>query len=223
MKSKNIQKRKILFFISIFFFLSTGIHAQGITSVSINPQNPTTLDNIILNVDAWIQSGPCWMDSSNVNKVGQNFYVHGYYNSGMLTVICYCSDSITLGYIESGTFTLKYYLHHANYNVPKDSMNITFMVSPMVTVEEKMPSEIITVFPNPADDLIQIAFNKSSGNNEFQIDMLSSSGLLVDRYFVNVKQENFQIHTSALPAGLYFLKISDKYNVKGLTKISILR
>jgi len=223
MKSLIIFLRKVTCI--IFFLLITlqMIYSQGITSLSIQPQNPTTIDQVKLVADVWIHTGPCTLDSSNVTKTGSNFTVNGYYNSGMLTVICPRIDTITLGIIESGTFTLKYFLHHTSYNVPKDSMNITFIVSPMVGIDGKMSLEILSIFPNPVDDEINIILDENPANRNIQIDMYSFSGKLVGRYIPKETESNLLISTSTLPVGLYFLNIYNERSLIGLAKINVLR
>ena len=215
---------KQAFYLTIFFtIISSGIFAQGITSISIQPQSPTILDNVKLVADVWIHSGPCWMDSSNVNKVGQSFTVNGYYNSGMLTVICPRTDTILLGNIDGGTYTLKYYLHHAYYNFPKDSANITFTISPMVGNEDITSKDFFTVYPNPIKDQLNILVDESNGNGNIQINLYSCLGELISRFDQKLASGMIHLNITSIPDGIYFIMLTSKDSILGLKKISILR
>ncbi|MEM9821991.1 MAG: T9SS type A sorting domain-containing protein [Bacteroidota bacterium] len=69
-------------------------------------------------------------------------------------------------------------------------------------------NNLITTFPNPAIDELQVALQFVETMEEVQLSMLDTRGtLLRTRQLENIKEETVQWSTQALSAGIYFLKV----------------
>jgi uncharacterized repeat protein (TIGR03803 family) len=72
----------------------------------------------------------------------------------------------------------------------------------------------ITLFPNPADDLLNIGFPAGTGNAVlFVFDAL---GKLQLQKKVGENTKEMQLNTGSLPEGIYFVKVSTGYSVYNL-------
>lgn len=79
--------------------------------------------------------------------------------------------------------------------------------TPSTSIEDYTKIPVVSVFPNPATDAINI----SSINGSFSVDLINSSGSLV--YSLKTIVNGAKINTSDLPKGLYFLIVRDDMEV----------
>lgn len=76
-------------------------------------------------------------------------------------------------------------------------------------------SILFKVFPNPADDKIEVYLGSKFLNEPIVLDMYDGKGKLVLRKNKTVSAERFVLNTSSFGSGIYFLNIfSDKYKTQ---------
>lgn len=86
-----------------------------------------------------------------------------------------------------------------------------------ITVADvKITSAGITVAPNPSAGKYNVSFN--SGFSPVQYDILTSNGLAVKSARV-VSAKTLQLDITAMPAGLYLLRLTDRNGKKELLKL----
>ncbi len=86
---------------------------------------------------------------------------------------------------------------------------ITFYYSDIVGINEAIDNSLITIYPNPANDFIMIN-TQSINNNEIQIFNAYGQNVMIVESHCNVPQQRIDI--SQLPAGIYFIRISNDVN-----------
>jgi len=83
---------------------------------------------------------------------------------------------------------------------------------------EAVPVSAIKVYPNPANESLNISLPSMPENNS-QVEIYNTSGILV--WNANLMSQNNQIDISDLPSGLYLVKVSfgnESYNNKFVKK-----
>lgn len=94
-----------------------------------------------------------------------------------------------------------------------------FVVTTPSSVDEIAKNMIVNVFPNPANESINIELNVER-IKDAKVTMINAIGEVV--YTQSIQDKNTIIATSAFPAGLYLLEIENNGN-KRIEKVSIIR
>jgi len=88
----------------------------------------------------------------------------------------------------------------------------------VTTVEEMIEAVIkVTVFPNPANEVINIEFEEPV-DGEIRLFLLNSQGKFVKTDVIEETTVNKQLNLQGLPAGLYYLKLV-KGNLSNVYKV----
>jgi hypothetical protein len=90
---------------------------------------------------------------------------------------------------------------------------------PISVKEINTISNMISVFPNPSNNYIQIELNSSENIKINNIQIIDISGRVLNQFNNNKIGDNYRINTSLYPNGLYFIKISTN---KGLVNKKII-
>lgn len=77
-----------------------------------------------------------------------------------------------------------------------------------MSIDEEEIDELISIYPNPTTDNVQIIVNTSLGVNEIRI--VSTEGKLVKRIGLSQGQSNYQFNVSNLPKGIYIVQVGGK-------------
>jgi hypothetical protein len=77
----------------------------------------------------------------------------------------------------------------------------------ITTVEETLEALVkVTVFPNPASDIVNIEFEEPV-DGEITLFLLNSQGKLIKTEVIEATTVNKQINLLDLPGGIYYLKL----------------
>jgi hypothetical protein len=207
--------KKVLFILCLFS--SNLLFAQfgQITAVQIIPANPTDVDQVKAVVEVMLGSSPCNLDNAVSNINGNNIELNNYYCEGMLTTICSRTDTISIGTLAAGMYSLDVNIATGcgPYVSVDSALSNGFTVSVFSGVAHIEKESIFSISPNPTNNSIVnlqsistnpysiICFN-SLGQEVFGINSLSGSQA------INLPKEN----------GIYFIKVIDFDN-----QISILK
>jgi uncharacterized Ntn-hydrolase superfamily protein len=107
---------------------------------------------------------------------------------------------------------------------PIDSLQVLFDQWLIWTNIEKKPfiqPNRAKVFPNPANDVINIQIEKTTGISEFQIQILAMDGKVMKEVVYN--DQSVQINTSDYPSGLYIYNVRSQGRMLDAGKINVLR
>jgi hypothetical protein len=89
------------------------------------------------------------------------------------------------------------------------------------TMAEKLPSELLTVYPNPASDELMIVLN-SDHDNGVHIRISDISGKIINEFLIEkyISGEEIRLDLQSVTAGTYFLKIETEFG-KYLEKVVV--
>jgi len=85
-------------------------------------------------------------------------------------------------------------------------------MSPYVSTINENLSVYLNVFPNPANEIIQM---KLPDNSDYQINLFNSNGQQINNYLTG-NTSKFEIDISFLPEGIYFLTVYSENFIKTL-------
>ena len=85
----------------------------------------------------------------------------------------------------------------------------------------KTSENLIKIYPNPANDILNISVSRENLDADFNIDIYSSLGEKIME--INLPEPVTQISTSNLPAGIYFIALKQKNLVISQQKLIISR
>ncbi|MGE0568840.1 MAG: T9SS type A sorting domain-containing protein [Bacteroidia bacterium] len=200
-------------FILIFvaFTINLLCVGQSIKNFTILPSSPTTTD--IIKVATRVEfTSNANLVSSYTAQTNNVIDIHRCYSLGLLTIIDAKIDTLTLGSLNSGTYTVNYLgvLTNTNNNCspPGNTFDstITFVVIGPTNLSEKEKLDLRNViYPNPAHDKVYIR----SDNNVFgNFKIYDCLGNLV------LEKDNFKttepILIDKLAEGFYLLHFSSK-------------
>lgn len=199
-------------------------HAQGISSITVVPPSPTINDNVEIHVDMWFPNSTC----AGVAYYGINGnLVTGstVHCMGMLSTICYDVDTLALGQLAMGTYTV-IFSQSSGYGIPNctpgfvadDEDTLVFNVGPL-TVPENNPYQFFSVSPNPsANGLLQLKNLPVTEAQELLVYTID--GRLAETQTLAPGQETVTLQSAA---GMYMLRVRSGNVVSAPQKVVITR
>jgi hypothetical protein len=199
------RSKQILLSLLIFSLFSSRLSAQlpAITSLTIIPSNPTIHDVVKVVSQTMFSSGSCELTGSSVSINGGIIEVYALHTVGMLTYICSSTDTLSLGTLESGIYKLLYHLSCTPYPSNTDLDSVSFTVETFISVDLKEGVQTFTLFPNPAQNSLNIAFPEStSGTEIFVVDQLGKELLRLP-----TEEAQATLDITDLAKGMYIIKV----------------
>lgn len=199
--------KQLLPFIGFSLF-SLQVLAQGgqITSIYIEPQNPTVNDEITIYADLTFSNSDCPLDYQAFALQNSTFVVTAHHCIGFLTTICSTTDTFELGQLAAGAYsfdlTLTSGVGGPNCSpgiVPDDNDQLQFTVSPSVGIDE-IEHLGGFAYPNPVVDVVNL--KRPLADTAI---ITNASGKCV----AEIPSGNRQIDVSHLPNGIYVLHIGN--------------
>ena len=130
----------------IFFFLPIIGFAQtfgSISSLTISPLNPNNTDTVYIYADLFLSTSDCPLDFKSHSILGNNIVASTKHCLGMLTAICFTTDTFKLNPLAIGTYTFDLTLSSGFGSLPctagilaDDNDVITFNIVNSVGIEE---------------------------------------------------------------------------------------
>ena len=112
----HIPMKKLLLLLFLLANLSP-IFSQSIQNISLIPANPTDQDTVKVVADLAFTSGGCDLVGSGSALNGSAIEVVAKHCTGMLAVICYASDTISLGVLPAGNYSVNFNAEVGTYDV----------------------------------------------------------------------------------------------------------
>jgi len=154
---------------------------------------------------------------------GGGTYCHCFYNlsvtvdsleAGNYFVKTYASDAPFPGgdtcYIGSVSFTITEQNSFLSYNILGDYQSDCFEVNVGINDQDQFYRKFFTVYPNPANDEITLFYSAFTGISNLSIFNLKGEKVLERQ----LNETETQINISALPQGIYFIKLQDEKMVE---------
>ena len=197
------MKKLLLPGIILLFSLSS--FAQTIQSIDVLPNSPISTDNISITVDYMFTSGPCDLVHQFFSITGNDIYTYHYHCPGMLTVICYGTDVISIGQLAPGNYTANVNLFEGTYDslgncnqfVQSDISAHNFVVSLGTGVDQIKNTRPIVFFNK---EVIKI----SNLNTNYQFVLIDVRGKEILSREVSASENIFSISAEA---GVYFYSL----------------
>ncbi len=215
------MKSRLFFAILFMILMSRAGSGAAILSAYIIPPNPTDHDTVRLVAEVATNSGPCWVDSLRISQTGNQFQVPVYYNSGILTVICYRTDTFTLGVLPAGNYSCIFSMMHGNIPQLIDTANLNFSVSLTTSVQDPEAAGLFHFFPNPSCGDITLALPEGWRQQNTTLDCYTYMGIRVLSLPVPLGTAGSGI-SLPLPDGIYLVALRQE-NVEGQWQKLIIR
>jgi len=207
---------------TLFFALSafTGIQAQHIDSMVVSPANPTTADPLSIYIYHFFPNSNC-EGTAQWSQNGNMIYGNALHCQGMLSAICYDTDTITLPPQPVGTYIVIFTLD-AGFGGPpcsppfvsNDTDTLIFTVGP--TSVPEIANAQFSLSPNPSDGNLQL--KGVTPGSDTRLRIFANDGRLLREYAVRNENETFD---TALPPGLYLAELSSDGQRAGTRKLLI--
>ena len=190
-------------------------------NIEVIPENPNTLDSIYLVTNVTTPNLGSYLGYEIENDLNNEITVRACYWEGMFTVLTDFVDTINLGIKEDlGLYTLNFVaLSSIDENVctpiDSNSIELTFEVGGVNSTENKFNEIDLIFYPNPIVDR-NLLVHASTVIKEITImDSNGSSIIKID----NIENFDFEIDTSDLSTGIYFVKIVDEHDNVAIEKV----
>lgn len=202
----------------------SSVSGQYIQQLNLIPPQPVSSGPVSIIADLMFSSGDCRDKTVLLNQLSATeFSGYAIHCLGVLSVICYDSDTFNLGILPPGNYSFSLQLD-AGYGVtpctpgivpgPIDSIN--FVVTASSGLDEKGEEQFV-VYPNPSNDRFNFTFyNEFTG--KMSIYALDGKELISFK----VADANSSIDVSGLAPGVYlaeFLSVTNKRSYKLIYKI----
>lgn len=108
--------------------------------------------------------------------------------------------------------------NNANYRA---SFYIRYSISYLTSIDEKALNKSFSVFPNPAQDAVQIKFDANLASSNMQVRMYNLIGEEVFKQNLSSGQGNVMLNTADLPAGVYFVNLISDGKMMATKKLTV--
>lgn len=188
-------------------FMAMQSRAQFIQQISVIPSNPTTNDQIVVLVDAGFSSGTCEENTQWGGFTASNRYEASTLHCiGMLTYICYDTDSFNLGSLPPGNYRFIVTVDAGGYPspctpgiAPGGIDSIDFTVSTATGLSEREKTEIMLT-PNPVKEHVLVTGNFEEGKGMFVFNTVEGKEVL------RISATSKAIDLSSWASGIYFVR-----------------
>ncbi|MBW7867094.1 MAG: T9SS type A sorting domain-containing protein [Brumimicrobium sp.] len=213
-----MRKLLSILWVSLLFTHTNFSVSQDLT-ISIQPSNPSIEDEIYLTTIISFPSSGDFL-GSNIEKQGNTIKIDVYVCQSAQHMPTYIQDSIYIGFLNEGNYTVIAYLRMApckqTYSLEdftlEDSDTVKFRVNEPLSIEEDMQYPYY-IFPNPAESTINIAWNHPIKGN---VQIISLDGQLLLQKEIHTDNYGTSIDVSTLSKGIYLVRIPEMNQTKKL-------
>ncbi|MBN2274664.1 MAG: T9SS type A sorting domain-containing protein [Bacteroidales bacterium] len=194
----------VILLVILSFILQTGYSQwNDIQELGYIPENITENDTIIIIGNYLFLTSPCNRDSLNIIPLNDtSFVINVYYSLGDGDALCPAIDSISIGRLSEGWYSIIFRLSATN---PDHSESDTLFLT--VDGTEVIDTRILNplkIFPNPSRN--QITLNGILEEAYVSIKNMFGQEVL----YIKVKSERQIIDVSKLNRGIYIITLYDK-------------
>lgn len=141
---------------AIMLCQNTFAQLPSIDSLKLIPQNPTATDEIKVICYATFASGSCNMSNHLISVQGNQITLNINYSPGAATYICHAVDTVSLGNLSAGDYSLDTYLTIDPMDAIKDYVILNFTVGNALGIGDNSSSFQVSVQPNPFSNELYI-------------------------------------------------------------------
>lgn len=202
---------KILIFL-FFCFICSFCFSQNIDTIYISPEPPSTNDNIIF--ISQVTGDGIDLDTSYWQINDNNIHITmKYYETG-LAVINTIIDTIYLGTLQSGSYTLYFSdtIFDSGVASSTDADTILFDVNPNSINSRN--HNAINIYPNPVNRGVVFIDSEGNSGDILKVEILNQHGAVISQFYEN------KIFINDLSNGTFILKI---YYLEGVVTKKIIK
>jgi len=195
-----------------------------IDSLKIVPSNPTINDSIkIINFTSF-PNDACFLKNSYLNINGKEIVINATHFEGGFTVICNSIDTIIIGKLDTGAYTLYYNLSVDTNTAIFDTDTLFFVVqNPTDVFGFLYETSQIQIHPNPFTYETKIKYNLPDNTTDAALTIYNIVGEKIEVYKLNDKNGELIIDASNLSQGLYILYIKNNQGFISNKRMLIVR
>ena len=203
----------LAFTLLMSFGISTNSSAQWINSINMVPTNPTSIDSITFYAHVSFSSGNCDPVQKILNSSGNNVFGFTQHCLGILSFICYYTDTFIIPPLAAGNHKFIFHLESGLLPAcipgivagPTDSL--AFTVSAPTGINEATTTSSFSIKPNPSNGNFILHLNKSIQNKKSQsVELFNLSGIKIET--ILIENENTEIKND-LPSGIYLCRLKN--------------
>jgi len=199
---------KLIFSISIGLVFYQITFSQDIDSIKILPSLPSIHDSILFATYSKPFSGDCSyelkLDSIKNNKV----YISGKYDSNGKCLTTGANDTINLGLLSIGTYTIDYSFIDTHGFIQTKVFSINFTVAESTGLNNAHFKKKINIFPNPCKTYLNINLSSDLSKKIF-VQLFNSIGQLEFENYIQIYSSGLTIDVSNYKKGIYLLRINN--------------
>jgi hypothetical protein len=211
------------FILCAVLHVTGGLQAQFIQNLRTDPIAPLAGDPVSVLVDVAFQSASCDEKTISLVQTGPGrFEATALHCLGIMTVICYDTDTLDLGALAAGNYRLVYQVSSGFGPmpctpgiVPGAMDSIDFYVGPTTGSVDIKDDQGVKVFPNPTNGLVRIAGGALDVPLNWSLTALGSSAIFVEGELTG----SGEISLDAFPSGVYLLVCRDALGTISRVKI----
>lgn len=183
--------------------------AQWITSLSVQPANPTTTSHIHIHAEVQFPSGGCDDKTLSQSLMNNEFDLHAMHCLGPLSFICSTTDTFHLNSLPAGTYKVRFQVDAGSGSTPctpgivpgpMDSIMFTVTAATGIPVVGINGMEL---FPNPGKNGFTLTYN---GNTDARVRVTDLSGRVIfekDQFAPGTFVDMEKVASGAYIVGLY--------------------
>ncbi len=217
------MKKELQYLIICFLSSVVQVNAQSILQLYVDPPQPTSATPVNVIADLQFLSGDCVDKTLNIFQTGNRFEANSLHCLGLLTVICYDSDTFQLGLLAPGNYRFVLQVD-AGYGfppcVPGTAPGPVDSIDFVVTVAgglQQPGTQSFKIFPNPGTTDFNIIFQGMNFKREIHIRDIT--GALV--FLSPAVNSEMKLNAGMLSKGLYFIEVLENGHFSGREKLVI--
>lgn len=214
---------KKLLLLALLTLSLADLFAQGINSLYVSPQNPTTSDEVLLHINGDRWSSDMNIASIMVNQTGNSFTVDiDFQGVGIgLPVVMPFDTVVSLGYLSAGNYDAT--VNGLSYGQQMTTQSTTWTVSISTGVQRPKPTTFDMVCaPNPfvRETTVRLSLPMAGIATISLFDILGQQVAKVYEGPLKAGDHELKFEGSFLPAGRYYLHLvqNGKTSIKQVMK-----
>lgn len=207
------------------FFIPVTAQSQFILGMTVNPQNPTTNDQVQIIAHVGFPSGDCIEKSLWYTSAQNSFQANALHCLGLAAFICYDYDTFNLGTLSAGSYTFNFQLDAGQGMMPcTPGINpgpidsISFVVNFPTGIATHYAPEL-EIGPIPARGTFQVINTGKEVVNFSEIIVFQSNGSPVIKFKSIAPHQPLDIST--LSAGWYLVQLETAKGQRTYRKLLI--
>lgn len=194
--------------------LAANIFAQGqIQSFVVSPSAPTTADDVKIYATVMFTTGGCAVANQGSGTTGSVSTGYALHCLGMLSMICYATDTFDLGFLPVGPHVFKFTLSSGMGGppcspgfAPDDNDSVNFTVLSPTGISSIADNRLVSISPNPMHTSSIIKIDAALKLNNAQLKIVDVQGKTI-RFIEAIETNEILLEKDKMQNGIYFYQL----------------